>query len=981
MRVGPITRKATVYVSAVSMIAAISIIPVMAKPAMAEDACSPETIAPVDGSHAAYMYKVDTDCTLHIGPVQLPDYRPIQQFVKRIVFDDPKNTKLPEYSYAFFSTYGNLESIDGINDLDVSNVRSFDSMFKGMDPKNVIDISSWDTSGAESVQSMFAESNLDKFKGIENFKFNGNPSVLNFQSMFYNARSENGIHLSNWSIGKTTEINAANMFDNTDTNVIDIGGFANAPITDTSYMFNNVHAKLENVDNMNTSQLEIAPAMFRLTRPTNDIDLSKWKTSSLAMTDSMFLGSDISKFKGMDHWSTDLTRHRIYNDEMYAELNPSQPVRLSIPMLTNYKIFNRTNIDNFPDVTYMHIPDGQNLNTLFTGSISKYLDMSKWTLESKNIQNKGMLASLDLDYLRFNPNMDYDPETFVDMDLMTNTKTNVWDYLHTDESTKKWASLPIKKGCADQFNGDPKALPSECWDNSRYWISSSTGANADQEMLNKAKAEPDRIFLRAKIIPLSFNANGVENATNMPDIKYILWPSSADNDRIPNTVPKDPSNTKVFDSWNTSADGSGTVYHPGDYAGHDIQSLDLYAQWKDNNRSIKFIDPSNEGENLPTSTSIVNGNDYKIPDQTPTRKGYNFDGWAVMNGGEAKYRPGDSINVTSDLELYAVWSKKAPSVVFDNNGGNGSAPEVKPSDDDEQVLIDCNHTPSLDGATFIGWSKTKNDVLEGPEAGEKGKIAVCGYSGKKTLTGLQGRTIDLYAAWARNPKAVFNENRPKDMTALLPETKTITGEWYFDDSTPKTYVAPNIEGWYKGYTPDGVYQFDGWVNEDDSPFTGTYLERNDVTINAKWSKIESADVPSDDNDHNTNDNEQDLNQNPENDTNDEKPNDDSNVNDGNESDNNATNDNHVSEDAKPSHTNTPIPQESLILNNQPRIDNMVTGQQNESDIVNSSKGPTNDSDHDDSLAKTGVDLGLVIMTLVMMTIGLILNRVSSKLRH
>ena len=1238
MRVGPITRKAVVYVSAVSMIAAISIIPVMAIPAMADEVCSIETVPAPDGSNADYTYKLDSDCTLHVGPVDLPKIDkaginddsayPIQQHskVKHIIFDDPAHTRLNEDSSFLFDGYPNVESIERISELDTSHVKKFGSMFAGLRHlKEPVDLSNFDMKSADSMNSMFEGSNLDMFKGFSNFVFDFDQkqfSELSFAGMFKNATSTEGIDLSDWQFlnSKNGFMVTDSMFESIKTPKIDVNSLAGITIDNAINMFANTNTEIDGIEHF--GMITWASSMFENAKPVNHIDLSSWDTKRMTHSGDMFRNSDIDKFSGMDSWKLPGLEQA---SGMYAGLNPSHPVSIqpSMPSLSlSTNLFSGSNIDMFPDIANLQLASNAYplyANTMFENAKGTYLNISGWK-NATGFKATGMLASPNIRFMTFG-NKTVGNTWFSDFDVESGEQVfkdsngvNIWDRpdLPPEYSTRKWATLPIKQECEAKFDGDPDRIPDNCRDDDQSWVSSRTGADADNELFDNGHYH--RIFFRVASVPVTFNANGVENVHDMPPSMNFDRLYTKNDDMIPPEWPKDRTGAKEFISYNTQADGSGKTYYPGDHFGHDINSLNLYAQWKITNRtvrfvdsskeaenlpnettvaygseytipsqvptrpgysfegwavekdgqakyqpgdvikitsnmglyaqwkvdkhsirfidpskegenlpdkatvsyedgyeytipdqiptrtgysfigwsteekgeakyrpgdvlkvtadmnlyaqwkandySIKFIDPSKEGKNLPDEAIISYGSEYKIPDQLPTRTGYDFVGWSTEKDGQVKYRPGDVLKVTSDMNfyaqwkvnnysirfvdpsnegknipnkdtasygskytipsqvptrngydfagwatekngqvkhhpgdvltvngniiLYAVWSKKAPAIKFNNNGGDGVAPKTKPTDDDTKIAVDCTNRPSKDGATFIGWSKTKNGVLEGPEAGEKGKIAVCGYSGKKTLTGLQGRTIDLYATWARNPQVVFNENRPDGMTALLPETKTITGNWYVDDSTPKTYVAPNIDGWYKGYSPDGVWQFDGWTNEDGSTFTGAYLERDDVTINAKWSKIKSADViPSDDNDHNTNDNGQDQNQNPENGTNnDEKPNDDSNVNDnGDESDNNATNDNHVSEDAKPSHENTPMPQEPLILNNQPRIDNMVTGPQNESDTANPSKGSTNDSDHDDSLAKTGVDSSLISMTLVMMTIGLILIRASRKSRR
>jgi len=91
MRSKPITIKnrRTVVVISLTAIIAMVLMPFLVKPAMADDGedavfCDPEVVDDTSGK-ADYVYKLDTDCTLHIGPTNIPfrnESSPIQQHVK-----------------------------------------------------------------------------------------------------------------------------------------------------------------------------------------------------------------------------------------------------------------------------------------------------------------------------------------------------------------------------------------------------------------------------------------------------------------------------------------------------------------------------------------------------------------------------------------------------------------------------------------------------------------------------------------------------------------------------------------------------------------------------------------------------------------------------------------------------------------------------------------------------------------------------------
>ena len=934
-----INNKGTIAAVSITAIIAMVLMPFLVKPAMADDGedavfCDPEVVDDTSGK-ADYVYKLDPDCTLHIGPTNIPfrnEPSPIQQHdkVRRIVFDDPEKTSLDEYSSYLFYGYPKAESIEGIDKLDVSHVMQFENAFAGLNLKEPADLSSWNVSAAWNFNSMFEGSNLDGFKGIDKFTFDLSNKVQwyarTFQLMFKDTTSTKGIDLSGWKFLHPQESNGVifgSMFDGAKTPKIDVSSFSDLDIgTGAAGMFANTNTDIEGLDRFPAQSVMDTNRMFENARPTNQIDLSSWDTRNLENAGYMFKGSDIDKFSGLDKWDLNKLASAVL---MYADLHPSRPVYIQTNMPNLHGVsgmFLGTDIDMFPDIDKLQLSTNGimpeiRFDGIFENSTATYLNMSKWTT-APGISIPGMLASPNIKYTTFGNKTvgpDYSSNDFIirsgsepfyghPQDPNEFQPVNVWDRtdLPKEYAAKKWATLPIKPECDAQFDGNPDHLHKDCWDDSQSWVSDNTGEEADEELLDNTTKHYQRIFFRVESVPVSFNVNGVENTQDMPDMKYFLKTFTSKDDLIPDTTPKDPTGAKVFDSWNTQADGKGKTYRPGDHLGHDIKSIDLYAQWKD----------------------------------------------------------------------------KAPKVQFNNNGGAGPAPTVKPTGDDTQIAIDCTDSPSKDGATFIGWSRTKNDVLEGPDAGKNGQIVVCGYSGKRTITGLQGKTIDLYATWARKPKAVFNENRPKDMTALLPETKTITGDWYVDDSTPRTYVAPNIDGWYKGYSPDGVWQFDDWVNEDGSPFTGAYLERNDLIINAKWSKIKATDVPSDDSNH-TDDNGQDH---------DGNQSDDNSIGDSNSGNQgNADNDNDHKDpviEEKPS-----VPGNDAGLSGTPSISNTSNQMIDDSDSGDKpnieDKGTTNSSnedtaadsgrsDEDSQLAKTGIGMAIPVITIIVSMAAFIITR-------
>ena len=69
-----------------------------------------------------------------------------------------------------------------------------------------------------------------------------------------------------------------------------------------------------------------------------------------------------------------------------------------------------------------------------------------------------------------------------------------------------------------------------------------------------------------------------------------------------------------------------------------------------------------ESVNSGTSLTVKDGGSiFTVPD------GKEFAGWATTSGGDVVYKPGDTIKMTKNLTLYAVWKEKEPLVILNKS--------------------------------------------------------------------------------------------------------------------------------------------------------------------------------------------------------------------------------------------------------------------------------------------------------------------------
>lgn len=114
----------------------------------------------------------------------------------------------------------------------------------------------------------------------------------------------------------------------------------------------------------------------------------------------------------------------------------------------------------------------------------------------------------------------------------------------------------------------------------------------------------------------------------------------------------EPPTGKVFSKWNTQADGDGDDYEPGEVVAL-ADDIALYAIWVDVSFELSYDANTGTGTIASQSgASVVVKNSTGLT--APANKA--FSKWNTKaDGTGTDYAPGDVIDLTDDLKLYAVW--------------------------------------------------------------------------------------------------------------------------------------------------------------------------------------------------------------------------------------------------------------------------------------------------------------------------------------
>lgn len=304
----------------------------------------------------------------------------------------------------------------------------------------------------------------------------------------------------------------------------------------------------------------------------------------------------------------------------------------------------------------------------------------------------------------------------------------------------------------------------------------------------------------ANINTLNFNANGGEGTMSAQEIVTDETASISANTFTRKGY--------TFVGWAESANG-GVVYKDcAEYTMGAESSYELFAVWVANRNEVVFDGNGATGGSME-SQFISTDSSASLTENTFTKTGYTFAGWATSAGGEVVYADGAdyAMGTAAQYTLYAVWEATEYSIRYYTNGGIAEGnPSVYTIEDDDIVL----NIPARAGYRFAGWTGT------GLSEPTLTVIIEMGSTGSREYT----------ANWEANANnIVFNANGGKgEMTAQSIKT---------DETAP---LFPN------SFARDG-YMFAGWATSADGEVeysdgaNYTMGTESEYTLYAVWKAV------------------------------------------------------------------------------------------------------------------------------------------------
>lgn len=291
-----------------------------------------------------------------------------------------------------------------------------------------------------------------------------------------------------------------------------------------------------------------------------------------------------------------------------------------------------------------------------------------------------------------------------------------------------------------------------------------------------------------------------------------------------NMDPDDKSGIIVIDDSDFDRDNGGSAsVNISDLSGTKYVGLRFTANTNDGNtckektyinyltateRGYTLTYDANGGSRAPDSVSNITST--TISSTKPTRSGYDFLGWSTSSSAtSASYVAGNSISLSSNTTLYAVWKKKTYTVTYDANGGSG-APEAQTKTYGTALTL-SDTQPTKDDTSADSYAVTLNANGGTCSSSLLYATRTTSYNFSEWNTNSSGTGTSY------NSGASYTTNKDLSLYAIY-TSNTST------DSV--TLPTPTREG----------YEFLGWAEtvDDSSGITGEYSPNGDIVLYAIW---------------------------------------------------------------------------------------------------------------------------------------------------
>lgn len=195
-----------------------------------------------------------------------------------------KKIYLPEEADSMFRGFSNLTTIEGLEYLDVSETKSFYSMFKENPMLTSLEFTNWNSSQAVTMESMF-----DYCTALESIVFTNfdTSTVENMKRMFAHCEALTSLDLSVFVTSNVTQMESmfyycSSLID------LDTSNFDTSKVTTMEQMFRYCVFTELDLRHFDVSSVTNMTSLFNDCQSLVNLDLTGWTNSALLTGDRMF---------------------------------------------------------------------------------------------------------------------------------------------------------------------------------------------------------------------------------------------------------------------------------------------------------------------------------------------------------------------------------------------------------------------------------------------------------------------------------------------------------------------------------------------------------------------------------------------------------------------------------------------------------------------------------------------------------------------
>lgn len=257
-----------------------------------------------------------------------------------------------------FDSFSKLESFEGLEYFDTSNVKTMDGMFAKCPALKSLDLSVLDTSNVEIMSFMFLR---DTALTDLNLSDLNTKKVTDMKHMFRECSALENLSISHFDTSKVT--NMTYMFNNCNSLLsLDLSSFDTSQVTDMAYMFTNC-------------------------RGLSNLDLSNFQTQKVTNMSYMFQGCSELESLNIDSFNTPLTRNMSYMFESCKKVQTINTSNFDTSIVTNMSyMFNECNKLSTIDVSSFNTSQVTDMRYMFNACNDlTTLDVSNF--DTSNVAN------------------------------------------------------------------------------------------------------------------------------------------------------------------------------------------------------------------------------------------------------------------------------------------------------------------------------------------------------------------------------------------------------------------------------------------------------------------------------------------------------------------------------------------------------------------------------------------------------------------